>query len=66
MLCYIHTQRECGDIDFWIEADRDKAIQFCKNKWGVHHINYKHLSLTNHPDSDVEIHFIPSWFYIRS
>lgn len=56
-------RRQCGDIDFWIEADRDKAIQFCKNKWGVHHINYKHLSLTNHPDSDVEIHFIPSWFY---
>lgn len=56
------VRRQCGDIDLWVDAKRDDIVRFCKERWGIDHIDYKHLAFKK-SGTHVEVHFIPSWFY---
>ena len=60
----IPKRRQCGDIDLWVEGDRDKIIEYTRTK-GVYigHVDIKHSDMDFFPDVPVEIHFMPSWMY---
>ena len=55
--------RQCGDIDIWVDGDRDKIIDFLREKGQVGHIDIKHCDWNIIQDTSVEVHFIPTWFY---
>lgn len=64
-LYYNHPeQRQCGDIDIWVEGDRDVILEFAHNQFlGIPHIDIKHADLSFFEDVPVEVHFMPSWMY---
>ncbi len=56
--------RQCGDIDIWVEGDRDKIIQFLRSKgYRIGNIDIKHADVEVFEDVPVEVHFQPSWMY---
>lgn len=55
--------RQCGDIDIWVDGDRDKIIDFLRGNGQVGHIDIKHCDWNIIQDTSIEVHFIPSWFY---
>ena len=64
-LYYDHPEyRQCGDIDIWVDGDRDKILRFAKsNNYHVGHIDIKHSDIDFFKDVPVEVHFLPSWMY---
>lgn len=64
-LYYEHPEyRQCGDIDIWIDGDRDGILNFArKNGYQVGHIDIKHSDIDFFDDVPVEVHFLPSWMY---
>lgn len=56
-------RRQCGDIDLWVNCDRDKAVKFCQERWEIDHVDIKNLVINTIPYVHLEVHFIPSWFY---
>lgn len=64
-LYYKHPeQRQCGDIDIWVEGKRDAILKFARdNCLGVPHIDIKHADFSIFEDVPVEVHFLPSWMY---
>ena len=65
---YDHPERrQCGDIDIWVEGDRDKILDFAKSR-GCHigHVDIKHSDIDFFEDVPVEVHFLPSWMYCPS
>ena len=62
---YPHPEyRACGDIDLWVEGERDTILKFIR-KQGYHidGIDIKHAEIRFFDDVPVEIHFLPSWMY---
>lgn len=56
--------RQCGDIDIWIEGDRDEILRFAQSKnYHIGHIDVKHSDIDFFKDVPVEVHFLPSWMY---
>ncbi len=56
--------RQCGDIDIWVEGDRDKILGFARqNRLHIGHVDIKHTDIKFFDDVPVEIHFLPSWMY---
>lgn len=55
--------RQCGDIDIWVDGDRDEIIDFLNKKGHVGHIDIKHCDWDIFKYTPVEVHFIPTWFY---
>lgn len=56
--------RQCGDIDFWVDGDRDAVLNFARKKgWKIGHIDIKHSDIEIFEDVPVEVHFMPSWMY---
>lgn len=64
-LYYKHPeQRQCGDIDIWVEGERDAILKFARgNCLSVPHIDIKHADISFFEDVPVEVHFLPSWMY---
>ena len=64
-LYYDHPEyRQCGDIDIWVDGDRDEILRFAKSKnYHVGHIDIKHSDIDFFKDVPVEVHFLPSWMY---
>lgn len=64
-LYYDHPEyRQCGDIDIWVDGDRDEILRFAKsNSYHVGHIDIKHSDIDFFKDVPVEVHFLPSWMY---
>lgn len=59
--------RPCGDIDIWVEGDRDNIMQFArKHGCKIPHIDIKHSDIEFFEDVPVEVHFLPSWMYCPS
>lgn len=56
--------RQNGDIDLWVDGDRDEVIAWAK-KEGIEigHIDIKHSDMRFFSDTEVEVHFQPSWMY---
>lgn len=56
--------RSSGDIDLWVEGDRDNIIKFIRSQGvNVHDIHLVHADAEFFDDVHVEIHFQPSWMY---
>ena len=64
-LYYEHPEyRQCGDIDIWVNGDRDEILNFArKNSYYIGHIDIKHSDIDFFEDEPVEVHFLPSWMY---
>lgn len=59
--------RPCGDIDIWVEGDRDVILRFAKEHgYNIPHIDIKHSDIEFFADVPVEVHFLPSWMYCPS
>lgn len=56
--------RQSGDIDLWIEGARNAIIRYVEDQ-GIEadSIDIKHWPVHIFNDTEVEIHFRPSWFY---
>ena len=56
--------RQCGDIDIWVEGDRDDILNYARNHgYNIPHIDIKHSDIESFDDVPVEVHFLPSWMY---
>lgn len=56
--------RQCGDIDIWVEGDRDKFLEYARGLYpSIPHIDIKHADIPFFEDVPVEVHFMPSWMY---
>lgn len=55
--------RQCGDIDIWVDGERDAILAFLRKNGQIGHIDIKHCDWNIFQDTPVEVHFIPTWFY---
>ena len=63
-LMYPHPEhRQCGDIDIWVDGKRDEILKFIRGIAPIGHIDVKHTDWHVFTDAEVEVHFIPTWFY---
>lgn len=56
-------RRQCGDIDLWVEGNRDEIYKVLKAKWKVGETVVHHADVEVFADALTEIHFIPSFTY---
>ena len=55
-------RRQTGDIDIWVEGERDDILHFLKSKGTIGLIDIKHCDWQVFEDVTVEVHFIPTLF----
>lgn len=56
-------RRQCGDIDLWVEGNRDDIYNTLKTRWKVGDTVIHHADVEIFRDTPTEIHFIPSFTY---
>lgn len=57
-------RRRCGDIDLWVDGERDNIINFVRSKGvKIYDVHLVHATAEFFKDVPVEIHFRPSWMY---
>lgn len=57
-------RRRCGDIDLWVEGNRNDIIKFVRSKGvRIYDVNLVHATADFFEEVSVEIHFRPSWMY---
>lgn len=56
--------RQSGDIDLWVDGNRDDVIRYVRGLGiEVGHVDIKHSDMHFFEDTEVEVHFLPSWMY---
>ncbi len=55
--------RQCGDIDIWVEGERDLILVLLQENGKVGPVDIKHCDWNIFQDVPVEVHFNPTWFY---
>lgn len=62
-MLYPHPEeRQCGDIDMWINADHRIAVPILREKWNVPEVFYHHAEVEGLEGRiPLEVHFRPSW-----
>mgnify|MGYP004581773315 FL=1 len=56
-------RRQCGDIDLWVEGNRNDIYKTLKARWKVGETVIHHAEVEIFKDTPTEIHFIPSFTY---
>lgn len=56
-------RRQCGDIDLWVEGNRNDIYKTLKARWKVGETVIHHVEVEIFKDTPTEIHFIPSFTY---
>ena len=56
-------RRQCGDIDFWVEGNRDDIYKLLKARWNVGGTFIHHADVDIYEDVLTEIHFVPCYAY---
>lgn len=56
-------RRQCGDIDLWVEGNRDDIYKTLKARWKVGDTVIHHADVEIFKDTPTEIHFVPSFTY---
>lgn len=57
-------RRRCGDIDLWVDGERDEMVNFIRSKGvKVYDVHLVHATADFFEEVPVEIHFRPSWMY---
>ena len=60
----LRAYRSPGDIDIWVDGDRDKALDFARQQGAeVSYIDSVHAHADFFSDTQVEVHSRPSWMY---
>ena len=60
----LQNLRQSGDIDLWVEGERDEIVNFIRSKGvNVYDVHLVHATAEFFKDVPVEIHFRPSWMY---
>ena len=60
----LSTLRQSGDIDVWVDGSMEATIQTLKSAGiEVGNVNIKHAEAKFLEGTEVEIHFVPTWFY---
>lgn len=57
------TSRTPGDIDIWVEGSRQRLIRMAKELDATAEATYHHIDYALFKDTEVELHFTPSWMY---
>ena len=56
--------RQSGDIDLWVDGKMDDVIKYVRSMGiEIGHIDIKHSDIHFFEDTEVEVHFRPSWMY---
>lgn len=55
--------RHSGDIDIWVDGDRDAILSFLRSRYEVTNVVYHHAEVKIYEKTEVEVHFMPSWMY---
>lgn len=59
---YPHPElRQCGDIDIWVDADRNTTLDFLRSHGGTGKVFYHHCEPHMVKGISTEVHFLPSW-----
>lgn len=60
----LRTLRQSGDIDVWVEGSIYSTVQTLRTAGiVVKNVNIKHAEAKVFEGTEVEIHFVPTWFY---
>ncbi len=52
--------RQSGDIDMWLLADANTAIQWARDTGAMYYYDYHHADLHLFSDAEIELHYRPS------
>lgn len=55
--------RQPGDIDAWLTGDRFRIKDYIAKHYQVGEVIYNHAHVSVFKDTEVEVHFTPSWLY---
>lgn len=55
-------RRESGDIDVWLQGDRDKIIEYVRSVGEAHEPSPLHIAFELKDGTTVEAHFTPSYY----
>lgn len=55
--------RQSGDIDAWVSGSREKIKKYTTGTYHVGEVIYNHAHVEVFSDTEVEVHFTPSWLY---
>lgn len=62
----LHGFRQPGDIDIWIDGDKDAALDWARKQGAkIGSVDMVHAHADLFDDTEVEIHSQPSWMYGR-
>ena len=53
--------RQCGDIDIWIEGERQTVVDFLRARFPVKKVVYHHCDVQMLKGISTEVHFTPTW-----
>ena len=53
--------RQSGDIDIWVEGERQAVVDYLRERCEVRKVVYHHCDTKLMPKVGVEVHFTPSW-----
>lgn len=59
----LEIYRQSGDIDLWVDGEREKVLTFARSIGKIKSIDVKHADFEYFNDASVEIHSLPAWFY---
>lgn len=62
---YKHPEyRQAGDIDIWVDAKRDDVVKKMRSDClGVTYVDYVNCHAAFFTDTEVEVHFKPTWMF---
>ena len=55
--------RQSGDIDVWVDGERDEIIRYMKARYTCGKAVIHHIDVEVFADVPVEVHFVPSYAY---
>lgn len=58
--------RQSGDIDAWVFGSREEIKNYITKNYHVGEVIYNHAHIEVFHDTEVEVHFTPSWLYSPS
>lgn len=56
--------RQSGDIDIWVDGKREEIVKLMRSGFiGVTYVDYVNCHASFFTDTEVEVHFRPTWFF---
>lgn len=56
--------RQPGDVDIWVDGNRSEIVKLMRSNFiGVTYVDYVNCHASFFTDTEVEVHFRPTWFF---